>query len=84
MDFVFKLHGNTYVINGRTPGVLPSGVAKLSWAIPTPPVNLRNGSMAFKEKKSNIKNSHSLQNATIKANAIYAHVSPLPLEFSFL
>ena len=39
MSFVFKLHGNTYkmyAINGRTSGVLPSGVAKLSWAIPAP------------------------------------------------
>ena len=32
MGFVF----NTYAINGRTSGVLPSAVARLHWAIPTP------------------------------------------------
>ena len=36
MDFVFKLHGNMYAVNGHTSRVLPSGVAKLNWAIPTP------------------------------------------------
>ena len=36
MSFVFKLHGNTYAVNDRTSGVLPSAVTKLNWAIPTP------------------------------------------------
>ena len=36
MDFVFKLHGNTYAVNGRTSRVLPLAVARLNWAIPTP------------------------------------------------
>ena len=36
MSFVFELHGNMYVVNGRISGVLPLGVAKSNWAIPTP------------------------------------------------
>ena len=37
MGFVFKLYSNTYTLNGSISGVLPSGVAKFKWAIPTPP-----------------------------------------------
>ena len=30
-------HGNTYAVNDRTSGVLLSALARLNWAIPTPP-----------------------------------------------
>ena len=40
MGFVFKLQSNTYAVNGRIFGLLPSGVAKLNWAIPTPATQL--------------------------------------------
>ena len=33
----FKLHGNSYALNGGTSWVLPLAVAKLNWAMPTSP-----------------------------------------------
>ena len=43
MSFVFKLYGCAYDINGRTSGALPSAVARLNLAIPTPPLQVCQG-----------------------------------------
>ena len=43
-----------YAVNGRTSGLLPSAVAKLNWAIPTPPPAWHGGRVSAHEAQEHI------------------------------